>query len=50
MLIKGMKAWDRSKIWSGERWNEGGRVGLSPIEGTMEQVLVSELLWLSGNS
>ena len=29
---------------------EGGeRVGLSPRKGTMEQVLVGGLLWLSGN-
>ena len=26
------------------------RVGLSPREGTMEQILVGGLFWLSGNS
>ena len=33
-------------VWSSER----ERVGLSPREGIMEQVLVSGLLWLGGNS
>ena len=39
-------------LWggSGGGWSEGERVGLSSREGTMEQVLVGELLWLSGNS
>ena len=36
--------------WEWVRSSERERVGLSPREGTMEQVLVGGLLWLGGNS
>ena len=36
--------------WEWGRMELGERVGLSPREGTMGQVLVGGLFWLSGNS
>ena len=38
-------------FWGGSQggWSQGERVGLSPRDEIMKQVLVGGLLWLSGN-